>query len=1302
MAVVNPFMVKNLINWFVNPKAEVYKGYVFTSVIFAIALSRPFINQHSNHYAYKSIVNTYSLIYGSFFKKFETISMSATRYMSTDLITSSTTFDIVKIINFTLTYPSLIVSPMVLVAYLVILCLEVGWVGIIGMLIIVIMPFLQILMSKKMQMIARLKSSFLEQRNKQVKNALLGIKTIKFSHWEEIVSSVIDKIRIIESSISRRSTIIRGFMDSISFMTPLLASFVTILIYQSVSEKLSLGSVFFIISSFNSTLIPLKLMMFSIVTYIEAKFGLSRFTQIFTFPDQDPSEDVSTNDESLPIGSVSIRNATLSFENKKIREKISGVNDKAFVDKSKTKTLVQDNDNLKLNDQDFEGKSKKTKLNEKAIFNNFSLEIKPNQFVVIIGTLGCGKTSLLKSILGGLFFQEGSIKKNGRLAYISQESFLINGSFRENIIFGNEYNEGRYQHILKICELLPDLKILSAGDSTEIGERGVNLSGGQKQRITIARALYVDADIFLVDDSLSAVDAYVGQSLFNNVFKSELSGKTILMITHNLEILPEVDRILMLQEGNLVADGTYNNLISSNQNFKEFVRQTELDLNKKKKENLSKANNSIHLNGKLKSLKGIQRESNEPESAIDKNLEISSKNKVGSMAFHPANQKNLIELPNTGKLTKSESLFRGQIGIGRYYEFFKKGNFFFFLVCMFFFASGVAGKIVADWWVGSWSVNLFPNFTFNQSLLTYFGIIMVTFAIMIVRSVLWGVFTSKLSYGLFSDLVKLILRKKMIFFETTPLGQILNLTSNDTELIDSSISGTFMNFFSNFFAVIGTYILVSVTNVIVIPVIFTVIVLNFMIVRRYLRVSIELRRLEQISYSPILSSILELCYGLAIFRTNSKSRFQEKVYNRNINTLLSIVYHDKVITLHSNFLTETMMAMLIGISFYLFCIGKTFSLSFVVSNPGFIALCISWLMTIPMMIQLTMFMFAETSKGMSSVQRVMNNIDDKSMEREAGDLNPPGEWPINGEIRVVNISARYRPNLPLVIKNLTFIVRPKEKIGIVGRTGSGKSTMVLLMTRLLEVDDEEEGFIEVDGYRIHKMDLGLLRSKIKVIPQDPYILKGSLRSNIDPLNKFSDERVIDALKKCMLWDSHLLANSDHASNLPLANDPIGRTFENNKFSIKDDIRQAEQNNESHNLLLLDNGEVDLLNYNKDVCFTHDYPLVISPHAKVMKESEDCLQGKIDLIKKAEGIDVSRNKKTNDDKIRLQTNAEILESGELALKKHPESISFINIQEKNNENISKLNFVIEDGGRNISVGENSLFASHAPCWKFPKY
>ena len=1313
LSVLNPFFLKALINWFINSPTtnpnydfdqENWKGYVYSSVLFLVAISRPFINQHSIYYGYTAIITVHTLVLGSYFSKFRTISMSASRYLNIGLVASSITADSVKIIILVMTYSNLLVGPILLSIYLVIICIEIGWIGAIGMLVILIVTSLQIFIGRKMEFIAREKSVYLDIRNKQVSNALTGIKTIKFSNWEKIVINVIDKARLIEKKLSMNSTFIRGIIDSLSYIMPLLASFVSIWIYQAVYETLSLGSIFYVLSVFNMTTVPLRIFFFAVITMIEARIGLERIGKFCEFPNQTPQEDILRDDENLPFGAISIKNATLSFENEEMKKNLTIVSSKekkAQEESKKNEAKQHEGDTTKspLINNSVQSKSA-------TVFRNLNLEIRPHEFVAVIGKVGSGKTSLLKSILGGLFYEGGSISKNGRVAYIPQESFLINGLLRDNILFGSEYNEEHYKNIIKSCELLPDIRILPGGDMTEIGERGINLSGGQKQRIAIARALYAGADIFLIDDSLSAVDAHVGQNLFNNVFKTILAGKTIVMVTHALQYLPDVDRVIMLENGEVVADGHYNELKNVNPKFTEFVRESE---QKENKESKTKEENAKELTRRttIRKSEPLIRKSEQSnsqsiakhEEAVVREVKLDQPKQNGvhikeeenehdeESAFENRPEDKTTQMQQLGKLTKKESRFSGQIGLGLYYRYFSKGNIFYFLLCMFFFSASIAGRILADWWVGSWSTRVFPNLTFTQSLLIYFGIAMVTFVLLIIRSLLWGHYMSRISYGIFDDLLKVIMGKKMIFFDTTPLGQVLNLTSKDTDLVDLNLPSSYLNFLANFLQVIGIFILVSISNVILIPIIFGLMIVDGIIIRRYLRVSMELRRLEQISFSPILSNIMELYNGLPIFRAFNKTEFQQKVYTANVNKMLSITFHDRIITVYTNFLTEITMALLIGATLYLLCIGKTFQLDFVVANGTLIALTISWILSIPLMIQFMMFMFAETAKGMSSVQRMMNNIDKSNMEKIKGELTPPENWPERGEIRAVNVSARYRSKLPLVIKNVSFYIRSCEKIGIVGRTGSGKSTTILLLTRLLEVENDTEGFIEIDGYKIHKIDLDTLRSNLKVIPQDPYILKGTLRSNIDPYNKFSDERVVEALKKSLLWESDFFSNKlgiQKKQHLRLAKYKSSKSQNSEKHlsmhkmsSGHPQIADEKQPDKDGSHMVIEDGE---LNFKDSSKIGNAFSKKSNP--RVDTENHGLL---IPETNHDENINMAPLKlgSKKPSSYRHESDANVM------MADNPEEVK------------QKLGFEIEDGGRNLSVGEKQLVCIARALLDVPK-
>ena len=1118
LSIVYPFALKALINWFNDPEASITKGYLLCSAIFAVAIIKPFLQEHAARKGHDTVTIEMGIFFGMYFKKLENISIKAAKYLNIGKITSSLSTDVLRVIFSTMTGHQLITSPLLITIYTVILIVEIGWVALLGIALLLIIMTFQVYLGKFGSTLALKKFIQSDARNKNVNSSVTGIKTIKFNAWEGVVTNQLDNIRREERRYAFQLITIRGLVDGFIFIMPLLCALVCIVVYQSIYSNIDLGTTFYIIFIFNLFTTPLRVFFFALIQTYEATVAIKRMEQTLIYPDQTDEDDLTLDDASLKVGECKILKGTFSYDDRTLKA---------------------------IYERQINNKKDILETTVEPVLYDIELGVKQGEFVAVIGEVGCGKSSLLKALSKALFINKGEVKKNGTIAYIPQEAFLANATLKDNIIIGSEYYEEFYQKVINKCELESDISMLPAGDLTEIGERGINLSGGQKQRVTIARAIYADCDIYLIDDSLSALDAHVGQQIFSNVFKGMIAKKTKIMVTHALQYLKDVDRVIFMEKGRIVDQGNFNDMLKNNQAFRIFVSEKQ----KKEKssmmedQNMSK-NNTTPIDEKIDQLNlqsqlhednfsnaqqeaqitsgliladglpenehSVVRESIEDTKGLEKHREPENLEEDGN--------NDDMKLNDIGKITRDEARFTGQVQANIYRKYFKEGGYLYTIFNLILFSIGITGRIMADWWVGQWNSDSFglSNITY---ILYYLMIALITLAALISRAFSWGDYTSRVSYNIFKRLIYLVFRKRMSYFDTTPTGQILNLTSKDTDFVDINVPGTFMQAISLSLQTIGTFVLIGMTNLILIPFLFLIIICSAYVLRLYLKASMELRRLEQLSYSPILSNILELYNGLVVYRGFNKIEYVSRKYNYNVNRLLKVFYVDRLCQVFTTLCIEMFLALLIGLVFYLLATGKINAWGFVVKNTSVIALSLNWILVIPLTIHFFMIMIAETAKGMSSVQRLFKNVNEDDLERSYDVPKAPQGWPTEGGFDAHNVNVRYREGLPLVLHGLSFTIDPAEKIGIVGRTGSGKSSLILTLTRLLELADEESGYIKLDGVPINSIGLKELRKNMKVIPQDPLLIKGALRMNIDPYNDYSDEVVVEALKRSLIWDS---------------------------------------------------------------------------------------------------------------------------------------------------------------------------------------
>ncbi|CAD8188699.1 unnamed protein product [Paramecium pentaurelia] len=717
---------------------------------------------------------------------------------------------------------------------------------------------------------------------------------------------------------------------------------------------------------------------------------------------------------------------------------------------------------------------------EQLILKNINISVEKGKFVSIIGDVGSGKSSLIQCLLGEMIYNiddnKPIINMSGPIAYVGQRPWIQNATVQENILFGKPYEEKLYDQAIKYSCLTLDLEILVNGDQTMIGEKGINLSGGQKSRISLARAIYSQADIYLFDDPLSAVDAQVGHFILKECFINLLKGKTRILITHALNYCKYTDYIYLMQKGEIIEEGDYqkmqNNLI-----YQEIEKKFEFDIQQEENQEYTKKNNIQLID----------------EKDIEQNQEqIIDNNKIRS------------------DLMTVEERKKGEIDSEVYVKYlqYKKNlinQFILFIVMLIWILS----QIIANLWITEWT-SRYASLRDHYAEITYFwvflllGFIQSLFAYL--RAAMIVSQSIKSSSQIHNDMINsLMFAPQCQFFERVPLGRIMNRLTKDINSLDVEIHINIAQFSTKISQILSNNLLsiyVS-TYLLIFPLtIFFYICLK--IQRLYMKASRELQRLELISRSPILSYFTQSLMGLTTIRAFSQTDFVMKEFSQKLDNNKQIVYYSTAAS--SWFLQILGLASLIVNTFAIaYCILFT-------NNPSFAGLILTFAASLDRNVQQTVDSLSLLENNMISFERCLEYT--KIEPENLTEIKTVEEsWPNQGRIKFVNYSVNYRNNLPLVLKNLSFSVNSKEKIGIVGRTGAGKSSITLCILRILEA---VSGHIEIDDIDISKVQIQKLRSSITTMLQDPVIFTGTIRQNLDPLNTCSDQEVMKVIEECCL------------------------------------------------------------------------------------------------------------------------------------------------------------------------------------------
>ncbi|EOA32624.1 hypothetical protein CARUB_v10015919mg [Capsella rubella] len=716
---------------------------------------------------------------------------------------------------------------------------------------------------------------------------------------------------------------------------------------------------------------------------------------------------------------------------------------------------------------------------------DISFKISHGMNIAICGTVGSGKSSLLSSILGEVPKISGNLKVCGRKAYIAQSPWIQSGKVEENILFGKPMQREWYQMVLEACSLNMDLEVLPFRDQTVIGERGINLSGGQKQRVQIARALYQDADIYLFDDPFSAVDAHTGSHLFKEVLLGLLRNKTVIYVTHQLEFLPEADLILVMKDGKITQAGKYNEILESGSDFMELV--------------------GAHTDA-LAAVDSYEKGSAPVQLTISKDNKVSNEEEKHEEDL-PPNPK--------GQLVQEEEREQGKVGFNVYkkYMTLAYGGALvpIILIVQILFQILNIGSNYWMAWVTPVSKDAKPLVSGSTLILVYVVLATASSFCILVRAMLAAMSGFKIATELFNQMHLCIFRASMSFFDATPIGRILNRASTDQSAVDLRLPSQFSILAITVVNILGIIGVMGQIAWQVLIVFIPVIAACAWYRQYYISAARELARLSGISRSPLVQHFSETLSGITTIRSfDQEPRFRDDIMRLN-DCYSRLRFHAISAMEWLCFRLDLLSTLAFAISLVILV-----SVPKGVINPSFAGLAVTYALNLNSLQATLIWTLCDLENKMISVERMLQYIhipSEPSLVIES--TRPEKSWPRHGEITICNLHVRYGPHLPMVLRGLTCTFPGGLKTGIVGRTGCGKSTLIQTLFRIVE---PSSGEIRIDGINILTMGLHDLRSRLSIIPQDPTMFEGTVRSNLDPLEEYADDQIWEALDKCQLGD----------------------------------------------------------------------------------------------------------------------------------------------------------------------------------------
>ncbi|KAK9322975.1 P-loop containing nucleoside triphosphate hydrolase protein [Lipomyces orientalis] len=735
---------------------------------------------------------------------------------------------------------------------------------------------------------------------------------------------------------------------------------------------------------------------------------------------------------------------------------------------------------------------------------NVSFDVKLGQLSCIVGRVGAGKSAMLQALLGDLYRESGNVTVRGHVAYCSQVPWIMNATVKENILFGKRFHADFYEKTVRACALVEDFGVLPDGDETIVGEKGISLSGGQKARLALARAVYTRADVYILDDPLSAVDQHVGRHLIDNVLGPQglLASKTKIMATNAIAVLAQADSITMLRDGGIAETGLYS----------DVMRRTDSEIYK------------------LIDEFGTQREQEEVVEETDEKTDpLASReddeededvvNFYGGKFGAPLRRAStasfkkptlIDDIPNRRSKQVKEHSEKGQVKFGVYKEYIKAANLSVVVIFIFLMIGSNSMSVGGNVWLKHWS-DVNTQYGDNPDTGKYLGIylffgVTAAFLTLFYTLVLWIFCTIEAAKKLHDRMLRHVIRSPMSFFDTTPLGRIINRFTADVNRVDEVLARVFTNFFTNTFKVLFSIFVISSANPAFILLVIPITFLYIFYQKFYLRTSRELKRLESVSRSPIYAHFQESLNGVSTVRAYSQIRRFNRTNEYHIDFNNKAYYPSMIarrwLAIRLEFLGSTIIFFAAFLSILAIASGRL--------SSGLVGLTMSYAFQITQALSAIVRMTVEVEISTVSVERILEYCKLPCEAPEVIENNrPPTDWPMNGAVEFHDYSTRYRPGLDLVLKGINLKIKPREKIGIVGRTGAGKSSLTLALFRMIE---PVGGFISIDRVNTSKLGLRDLRQRLAIIPQDSQAFEGSVRENLDPGSRFSDDQLWHALE----------------------------------------------------------------------------------------------------------------------------------------------------------------------------------------------
>ncbi|XP_063528556.1 ATP-binding cassette sub-family C member 9 isoform X2 [Pongo pygmaeus] len=1085
-----------------SSKEFLENAYVLAVLLFlALILQRTFL-QASYYVTIETGINLRGALLAMIYNKILRLSTSnlSMGEMTLGQINNLVAIETNQLMWFLFLCPNLWAMPVQIIMGVILLYNLLGSSALVGAAVIVLLAPIQYFIATKLAEAQKSTLDYSTERLKKTNEILKGIKLLKLYAWEHIFCKSVEETRMKELSSLKTFALYTSlsiFMNAAIPIAAVLATFVTHA-YAS-GNNLKPAEAFASLSLFHILVTPLFLLSTVVRFAVKAIISVQKLNE-FLLSDEIGDDSWRTGEGSLPFESCKKHTGV---QPKTINRKQPGRYHLDSYEQSTRRLRPAETEDIaiKVTNGYFSWGS------GLATLSNIDIRIPTGQLTMIVGQVGCGKSSLLLAILGEMQTLEGKVhwsnvnesepsfeatrsRNRYSVAYAAQKPWLLNATVEENITFGSPFNKQRYKAVTDACSLQPDIDLLPFGDQTEIGERGINLSGGQRQRICVARALYQNTNIVFLDDPFSALDIHLSDHLMQEGILKFLQDdkRTLVLVTHKLQYLTHADWIIAMKDGSVLREGTLKDIQTKdvelyehwktlmNRQDQELEKDMEADQTTLERKTLRRAMYSREAKAQMED----EDEEEEEEEDEDDNMSTVMR-------------------------------LRTKMPWKTCWRYLTSGGFFLLILMIFSKLLKHSVIVAIDYWLATWTSEYSINNTGKADQTYYvagFSILCgagIFLCLVTSLTVEWMGLTA--AKNLHHNLLNKIILGPIRFFDTTPLGLILNRFSADTNIIDQHIPPTLESLTRSTLLCLSAIGMISYAT----PVFLVALLplgVAFYFIQKYFRVaSKDLQELDDSTQLPLLCHFSETAEGLTTIRafrheTRFKQRMLELTDTNNI-AYLFLSAANRWLEVRTDYLGA--------------CIVLTASIASISgsSNSGLVGLGLLYALTITNYLNWVVRNLADLEVQMGAVKKV-NSFLTMESENYEGTMDPsqvPEHWPQEGEIKIHDLCVRYENNLKPVLKHVKAYIKPGQKVGICGRTGSGKSSLSLAFFRMVDIFD---GKIVIDGIDISKLPLHTLRSRLSIILQDPILFSGSIRFNLDPECKCTDDRLWEALEIAQL------------------------------------------------------------------------------------------------------------------------------------------------------------------------------------------